>query len=125
MHRFLIRQSCGFKLENIIASTNASQSSQLLLALNTSIKRATLLNYNCWSCDRHLTDAESKAFFCPCSQAKILPLSTYKAGDERNYFELFGLKTDYQIDRQELRKRFRQLMRKLHPDLFAQKEQVF
>jgi molecular chaperone HscB len=44
---------------------------------------------------------------------------------QRNYFEIFGLSVDFNLNKKELTKSFRQLMRKLHPDLFAHKNEVF
>ncbi len=86
----------------------------LVLAKNQTSK------YNCWSCDRTLSDAECKSFFCPCKKKKILPVPIRNT----SYFDLFGLKAEYNIDKQELAKSFRQLMRKLHPDLYHQSSEV-
>ena len=37
----------------------------------------------------------------------------------QNYFELFGLSTDFRIDLDELAKRYRDLQKVTHPDKFA------
>lgn len=112
MHRF-------FKIplnENVILS------SRINFALKKS--QTSALNYNCWSCDRHLNENEFKLFFCPCSKSKILPpVNNWKL--QRNYFEIFGLSVDFNLNKKELTKSFRKLMQKLHPDLFAQKDEVF
>jgi len=90
------------------------------------LKRSQMnaFNYNCWSCGKNLNENDSRLFFCPCSKSKILPPVT----DEklkRNYFEIFGLKADFNLNKKELTKSFRKLMQKLHPDLNAQKEDVY
>lgn len=74
---------------------------------------------NCWSCNRLLTEKQSKKFFCPCHLKKILPVNL-----SNNYFELFDLNVDYDVDKQKLKSKFRELMRQLHPDLFTLKSQV-
>lgn len=78
-----------------------------------------LAKYNCWSCNRVLNKNEIKSQFCPCTEKKILPVNK-----NLNYFELFNMKIDYNLDKSTLTKNFRQLMRKLHPDLFTQKSEV-
>lgn len=37
----------------------------------------------------------------------------------KNYFELFGLATDYRVDRTQLADRYRELQRETHPDRYA------
>ena len=74
----------------------------------------------CWACDRVFNEHETKLFFCPCEHQKIQPVNK-----TLNYFELLDLKMSYKIDQIELTKKFRALMKKLHPDLFVQKSEVF
>ena len=74
---------------------------------------------SCWSCSRELTGQEAKAFFCPCKSKVILPVN-----QENNYFDLFDLKVNYEIEKKDLVKKFRTYMRKLHPDLFTLKSEV-
>ena len=76
-------------------------------------------NSCCWSCGRSLTKNEAKSFFCPCPLRKILPVNPVN-----NYFDLFNLDLNYKVDKSELTKRFRQLMRTLHPDLYTLKSTV-
>lgn len=73
----------------------------------------------CWSCERELNQTDAKAFFCPCEKNIILPVN-----NDVNYFEMFDLQPAYKIDKSTLTKNFRQLMRKLHPDLFTLKSEV-
>ena len=77
-------------------------------------------NHTCWSCGKLLTDNESKNFFCPCPSILILPVN-----QSNNYFKLFGIDVKYKIHKDILTKVFRQLMRKLHPDLYTLKSEVF
>ena len=112
MHRFL----------KMPLNENVAMFSRILFALKNSQK--STLSYNCWSCDRYLNEKEFKLFFCPCSKSKILPPLT-DSQLQRNYFEIFGLSVDFNLNKRELTKSFRKLMQKLHPDLFAQKDEVF
>ena len=72
---------------------------------------------SCWSCGRRLSETEAKSFFCSCK--RLLPVNR-----NNNYFSLFGMKPDFKLETRELTNRFRQLMRALHPDLYAQKSQI-
>jgi molecular chaperone HscB len=78
------------------------------------------LTYNCWSCKRLLLDKEKKAFFCPTPCNAILPVNP-----TINYFELFNIDLNYNINATKITKKFRELMRKLHPDLFTLKTEVY
>ncbi|MEO0444009.1 MAG: Fe-S protein assembly co-chaperone HscB, partial [Pseudomonadota bacterium] len=37
----------------------------------------------------------------------------------KNYFELFGLRPTFELDKQQLSQQYRQLQKKVHPDKFA------
>jgi hypothetical protein len=78
-----------------------------------------VLNYNCWSCQKKLTEKESRGFFCPCERDIILPVNV-----KNTYYDLFEIQPEYDINKKELTKKFRALMRKLHPDLFTLKSDV-
>lgn len=75
--------------------------------------------YNCWSCKKNLAELETKSQFCPCEKNVILPVN-----NKMNYYEIFNIDTDFKIDKTELKKKFRQKMQKLHPDLFTLKSNV-
>ncbi len=77
------------------------------------------LSTHCWSCKRNLDENELKSCFCPCSRKQILPVNL-----KSTYFDLFHLNADYKIEKHQLTKLFRQLMRKLHPDLFTLESEV-
>ncbi|MBN8430815.1 co-chaperone HscB [Microbulbifer salipaludis] len=42
---------------------------------------------------------------------------------QQNYFEIFGLPVAYEVDRQALSKRYRELQQEFHPDRFAAKSE--
>src|SRR5487761_1334287 len=63
----------------------------------------------CWSCG-HENDADAQF----CAQCGKLQPDT-----PEDYFVFFGLPRRLQLDRAALEKKFYQLSRKLHPDLFA------
>ncbi|MCK7595868.1 Fe-S protein assembly co-chaperone HscB [Microbulbifer sp. CAU 1566] len=42
---------------------------------------------------------------------------------QQNYFEIFGLPMAYEVDRQALTKRYRELQQEFHPDRFAAKSE--
>lgn len=62
----------------------------------------------CWRCDRDL----SPAAFCPsCKAIQLLPAQT-------DYFTVMGLSKNPVIDDAELSKRYYDLSRRFHPDLY-------
>jgi molecular chaperone HscB len=63
----------------------------------------------CWSCG---SENDASALFC----ARCGKLQPSVPAD---YFQVFGLPRRLQLDRAALEKRFYQLSRKLHPDLYA------
>ena len=74
---------------------------------------------NCWSCSKPLTENETKSFFCPCEKRVILPVNP-----STNYFDMFDLNVEYPIEKKQMVKKFRDHMKKLHPDLFTMKTEV-
>ncbi len=73
----------------------------------------------CWSCDRKISAIEAKNFFCPCERRILLPVNS-----AATYFDLLGVDANYTIIKKDLTHKFRQLMRRLHPDLFTLKSTV-
>ena len=112
-----MNQACSIplklKIDKFITASNLNKTSNALPNYRA------ILKYNCWSCNRKLSENEAKSFFCPCPEKKI-----YHPDYTKNYFELFDIKPDYEIDKKDLARKFRNLMRKLHPDLFAQRGEV-
>ena len=74
---------------------------------------------NCWSCKRLFDEKQSKKLVCPCAKEVIQPPRS-----NFNYFELFNLPEDFNINQKDLTRSFRDLMRVLHPDKFTTKSQV-
>jgi molecular chaperone HscB len=64
----------------------------------------------CWSCQATVV---RNAPFCP-SCAKIQPV-----GRNEDYFSLFGLSREFDLELPDLELRFRELSRRFHPDRFA------
>jgi molecular chaperone HscB len=64
----------------------------------------------CWSCRAEVV---RNAPFCP-SCAKIQPV-----GRTEDYFSLLGLPREFDLERDELDRRFRELSRRFHPDRHA------
>jgi hypothetical protein len=93
---------------------------ELLIQQPFVLNKGNVLKYNCWSCSKALSDTQCRSFFCPCEKKKILPVPIRNT----SYFDLFGLKPEYNVDKEALTKNFRQLMRKLHPDLYHQSSEV-
>lgn len=93
---------------------------RIILIKHRPVSTETSNKEKCWACDQVFNEHERKLFFCPCEHQKIQPVNK-----SLNYFELLGLKTtSYKINQIELTKKFRALMKKLHPDLFVQKSEV-
>ncbi len=91
--------------------------SRRLVALPVACGRSA--SSDCWSCGRQMSANEAKAFFCPCERKLILP-----ANPAATYFELLHVDADYTLAKKDLTSKFRQLMRRLHPDLFTLKSRV-
>ncbi|XP_053325638.1 iron-sulfur cluster co-chaperone protein HscB [Spea bombifrons] len=69
----------------------------------------------CWSCQSVVSHAD---FFCPSCNSLQPP-------DERkDYFQVLDCETSFDLDIQELQKKYRNLQRFLHPDYFSQKSQI-
>jgi hypothetical protein len=66
----------------------------------------------CWSCR---ADAATRLFFCgQCGVIQPPPQAT-------NYFDLFHLPARFDIGRAVLDKRYKDVQRTIHPDMFSQK----
>ncbi|MEE6513606.1 hypothetical protein FKM82_021354 [Ascaphus truei] len=68
----------------------------------------------CWSCRAALSRAE---LFCPSCTSLQPPDHT------KDYFQVLGCDKSFNVDIQELQKKYRNLQRLLHPDHFSQKSQ--
>lgn len=65
----------------------------------------------CWRCQRHF--GRRPLFFCPGCQSLLGPL------EHPNYFDLFSLPGTFQLDVDDLDRRFRSLQARVHPDRFT------
>ncbi|XP_075070795.1 iron-sulfur cluster co-chaperone protein HscB isoform X2 [Mixophyes fleayi] len=68
----------------------------------------------CWSCQAVVSRSE---LFCP-SCSSLQPLD-----EAKDFFQILGCDRSFNIDIQELQKKYRNLQRLLHPDYFSQKSQ--
>lgn len=68
----------------------------------------------CWKCE---FPYKSELF---CSQCKTIQ----KPPENLNYFDLIGVKEDYDIHVDDVQKKYRQLQNMLHPDRFGNRSQV-
>lgn len=65
----------------------------------------------CWSCDQ-LFNPQNELFCNGCE--KLQPML-----NEQSYFELFGLPVALALDLHQLEKRFQQLQKSIHPDMYV------
>lgn len=67
---------------------------------------------SCWSCGKDIKILISNLF---CSNCKALQ----KPDEEDTYFKILGVKETYDLDENDLAKRYKDLQKYLHPDKFA------
>ncbi|XP_024525299.1 uncharacterized protein LOC9660494 isoform X2 [Selaginella moellendorffii] len=67
----------------------------------------------CWSCGA----AAQAVVFMLCPACKIIQ----PANRLVNFFDIFDLKKEFELDTGELEKRYKNLQKKLHPDLYSMK----
>lgn len=84
------------------------------------------LNYNlfatraiikCWNCQTILNDK-------PCLFCKNCSLIQSSEQQDINYFDLFNIYEQYEIDTEQLTLEFRKLQNLIHPDKFSNKTEV-
>lgn len=68
----------------------------------------------CWKCEFPF---KSELFCSRCRSLQKLPATL-------NYFDIIGVQNDYNISIEEVRKKYRDLQRMLHPDKFTTKSNV-
>ncbi|XP_069817394.1 iron-sulfur cluster co-chaperone protein HscB [Dendropsophus ebraccatus] len=68
----------------------------------------------CWSCQAGLSGSE---LFCPSCRSIQPP------GEDRDYYRLLDCDRSFNVDIQDLQRKYRNLQRLLHPDYFSQKSQ--
>lgn len=77
----------------------------------------TVVEFKCWNCHTMLNT--KPIFFCT-------NCSIIQSSDQQNfnYFELFNIKEQYEIDTRQLTSNFRKLQNLMHPDKFSNKTEV-
>lgn len=68
----------------------------------------------CWNCDYKY---KSELF---CSKCKVLQ----ELPQNLDYFDVMGIKRDYNVVNEEIHKKYRELQKMLHPDKFGNKSEV-
>ncbi len=72
---------------------------------------------SCWKCG--VTVDLNKVLFCDYCEV------VQKPKNDVDYFEILGLKREFEVDTKKLTKSFRLLQMQLHPDRFSQKSEVY
>lgn len=70
----------------------------------------------CWNCGR-TTDPSEELFFCKCGVVQT-------PADGMTYFTLFGIDQNFEIDIKKLSEEYKNLQKRLHPDMFSNKSKV-
>ncbi|EGG15007.1 hypothetical protein DFA_09827 [Cavenderia fasciculata] len=123
-----ISTTCSFYYQPKITLTNNNNNRLSSLFIN-SHKQEYTFKYStsttnhkhhqrsCWSCKMNV---EPKEFFCSICNVVQAPHQRI------NPFDIFSIKPEYNVDLKDISNRFKQLQKKLHPDLFqtlSKKEQ--
>lgn len=85
------------------------------LLLNHTIKQNIFKQYrlfSCWACGKEVQNIEP-ALFCGNCNAIQQPMKG------ENYFKVMGVSESYDLDEQELAKKYKELQKYLHPDKFG------
>ncbi|XP_050353589.1 iron-sulfur cluster co-chaperone protein HscB [Nymphalis io] len=84
-----------------------------ILFWNLNLTRTKQIRYlSCWSCGNSITTMVSNLF---CSNCKVLQ----RPDKSENYFKILGVKETYDLDENELSKKYKELQKYLHPDKYA------
>lgn len=67
---------------------------------------------SCWSCEK---DAKILVLNLFCPNCKVLQ----RPDKNKNYFNIMGVKETYDLDEDDLARKFKELQKFLHPDKFA------
>ena len=106
--KFVSNFSLGIGTEKIVASATRKFSI-------TSSRCHDSDSVSCWKCG--VTVDLNKVLFCDYCDVVQKP-------KHADYFVIFGLKREFDIDTKKLTKNFRLLQMQLHPDRFSQKSEV-
>lgn len=69
---------------------------------------------SCWCCGNNLNNLVSNLF---CSNCNALQ----SPDEKQNYFKVMGVNETYDLDENDLAKKYKDLQKYLHPDKFANK----
>ncbi|CAG5047741.1 unnamed protein product [Parnassius apollo] len=69
---------------------------------------------SCWSCGKNINNLSAHLF---CSNCNAVQPPEAK----ENYFKIMGIHETYDLDENDLAKKFKELQKQLHPDKFANK----
>jgi hypothetical protein len=98
----------------IYSYNNFLKYKSILISQNGNLLHFSDCPPKCWKCNYpHKSD-----FFC--SKCKALQ----KLPTDLNYFDIIGIKKDYEITTVDIQTKYRQLQSLLHPDKFGQKSEV-
>lgn len=105
-----------FKLKLIVTNLNNFKSCtyhNLKLSNRYITSTQTYFNLNsiCWKCGKQ----RKENLFC--DKCQIIQ----KPPEKQNYFNIFGIEENFNLDAVHLRNRFRQLQSLVHPDKFTNK----
>lgn len=84
------------------------------LVLQLSVKSSIVTHIrciNCWSCGNNVSTLVTNLF---CSNCNVLQKPTHE-----NYFKLLGVSETFDLDENDLAKRYKELQKHLHPDKYA------
>jgi molecular chaperone HscB len=77
----------------------------------------TFTEFKCWNCQT-VSDTKPSLFCKTCTLIQSNEQQNF------NYFELFNIDNQYDIDTEQLTSNFRQLQNLMHPDRFSNKTEV-
>ena len=68
----------------------------------------------CWNCK---FPYKSELFCSKCKSLQEMP-------EELTFFDIIGVKKDFDIDKDDLQRKYRQMQNRLHPDKFGNRSEV-
>lgn len=124
LHTNVLRDTL-FRISNYCVNSGARQWSESL-SVDVAYRRydkikrnsyATLTTIKCWNCQTTMDTM-------PCLFCKKCTLIQSPEYQNINYFELFSMHNQYDIDTGQLTTNFRKLQNLMHPDKFSNKTEV-
>lgn len=109
-----VRAQCSPLFSYSTMSSPATSNTTWLGACVSRSLCVTSLSRLCWSCQTVVSTSE---LFCPSCRSLQPPDNT------KDYFQILHCERTFDVNIQELQKKYRNLQRSLHPDYFSQKSQ--